>query len=391
MKLSFTQKKFIKEHQDDDLSRLLLSASRYPNINIPFVVEQIISRKQIKEKLPSWYKNEDIIFPASIAIEQCSSEITALYKQRLVRREDHICDLTGGMGIDSYFFAQKVKQVTYIERLHIYCETALHNFSILGCSNIEVLEGNATELLTGIKNVDTFYIDPARRGKSNKRIFALQDCEPDLTSLLPKLLQKIIAKLSPMADISQTLSLLPGTTEIHVLAVKNEVKELLFVIKLTEIKKEPIIHCYNYVNKTKEDYFIFTFSEEKQKQVSFSNEVKTYLYEPNASILKAGAFKSICRLGIIKLHINSHLYTSDQLIEDFPGRKFKIQTIFPFNNKLCKTLAEEIPQANITTRNFPLTVDELRKRIKIKEGGNIYLFATTLNNNQKMIIKCTKV
>lgn len=378
----------------DDLNRLLLSASRFPGVDMPFAVEQIASRRQIKDKLPSWYANDALVFPAKIATEQCSSERTALYKQQLIEKDIHLCDLTGGLGIDSYYFSLKAKRVTYIERFENYCKAASHNFECLGAENIQVVEGDASVLFPNIPVVDVWFIDPARRGDGNKRVFALKDCEPDLPVLLPLLLQyapKVIAKLSPMADISQTLSLLPGTTEVHVVSVRNEAKELLFSIENQKKEDTPVIHCYNYTSEGKEERFSFTLEEEKKETECLSDTVLSYLYEPNASILKAGAFKSICRLDISKLHTHSHLYTSEQLLDSFPGRKFIVQEVLPFSAGLCKTLGNTIPQANITTRNFPLSVNELRQRTKIKEGGDTYLFATTLKNKQKTIVVCKRV
>lgn len=223
MKLTEVTKHFIREHTGEDPVRLLLSASRYPEIDMPFAIEQIRVRKQIREKLPSWYQQEELVFPSKIAAEQCSSEATALYKQQLVEEGQHLCDLTGGLRIDSYYFSRKVRQVTYIERFPEYCEAARQNFTTLQAGNITVKNGDATACLNEIEDVDVFYVDPARRAEGNKRVFALQDCDPNLPELLPLLLQKapkIIAKLSPMADIRMTLDLLPGTTAIHVLSVK---------------------------------------------------------------------------------------------------------------------------------------------------------------------------
>lgn len=386
-------KQFIKEHAEDDLSRLLLGAGRYPEVDVPFAVEQISARRQIRDKLPGWYGNDDLIFPAKVAAEQCSSERTAFYKLRLIGTDVHLCDLTGGLGVDSYFFSQKAKQITYIERIPGYCDVARHNFSVLGADHIRVVEGDATRLFPEIPGVDIFYIDPARRDSGNRRVFALQACEPDLSSLLPALLRhapEVIAKLSPMADICQTLSLLPGTTEIHVVSVKNETKELLFVIKREGQTNDPAVYCWNYTPEGKEELFSFTLAEEKEAVATYASHVKTYLYEPNSSLLKAGSFRAACRLGVEKLHKSSHLYTSDQLITDFPGRRFVVEKTLPFNNKLCKTLVRTIPRANITVRNFPLPVEGLRKRTKIAEGGPVYLFATTLKDNQKVIIKGRK-
>lgn len=394
-------KQFIKEHAADDINRLLLGASRYPDIDVPFAVEQIRARKQIKEKLPSWYLNDNLIFPAKIAVEQCSSELTAAYKQHLVSGDEHVCDLTGGLGIDSYFFSRKVKQVTYIERFAAYCEAARHNFSALGVENIEVIEGDTTQLLASLPTCDVFYMDPARRGEGNKRVFALSDCEPNLPELLPRLLCDedsdktsspfVIAKLSPMADIQLTLDLLPGTTGIHVLSVRNECKELLFIIERTIPKEAPQIQCVNFAADGQEESFCFTYPEERETNTCLTDTINTYLYEPNASLLKAGAFKCVAtRYGLKKLHTSSHLYTSDVLINSFPGRSFKVESVLPFNGKLCKELSKEIPRANITIRNFPLSVDELRKRIKIAEGGSVYLFATTLADGAKVLVKCRK-
>lgn len=385
---------FIKEHASDDVSRLLLSAARYSGIDIPFVVDQIKARAQIKDKLPSWYGNDRLVFPSKVAAEQCSSELTAAYKQGLVSDEAHLCDLTGGLGIDSYFFSRRVRRVTYIERFPAYSEAARHNFGVLGADNITVMNGDSPGLIGSLTGVDVFYVDPARRGEGNKRVFALQDCEPDLPKLLPLLFAVapvVIAKLSPMADMRMTLDLLPDTTAIHVLSVRNECKELLFVMERGAGSGNPLIHCVNYGTGPLPDLFTYRFEDERDVNLHEAGEVGAYLYEPNASILKAGAFKMVAyRFGLEKLHRNSHLYTSSERMDGFPGRTFTVEEVIPFNNKGCKTLSGQIPQANITARNFPLTVDELRKRLKIADGGDVYLFATTLSNGEKVLIKTRK-
>lgn len=394
MKQTVEFRRFVKEHAGDDLTRLLLSASRYPSIDVPFAVDQIASRRQIKEKLPLWYANDDLLFPSKISAEQCSSEQTASYKQRLVKEDETLCDLTGGLGIDSYYFSRKVRQVTYIERFPAYCEAARNNFSALGVDNITVMEGDSTMLIPQLPRTDVFYIDPARRGEGNKRVFALQDCEPDLPALLPELFRhapKVIAKLSPMADIRLTLELLPGTVEVHVLSVKNECKELLFVVERDASVTSPVIHCINYTGNGEEESFIFTLQDESREELRLSGQIKNYLYEPNSSLLKAGAFKSTAtRFGLEKLHTSSHLYTSDTGVAVFPGRSFVVEEVFPFTGKLCKGISGQIPRANITVRNFPLSVEELRKRTKIMDGGDVYLFATTQADNSKILVKCRK-
>ena len=387
--------RFVREHEADNLDRLLLSASRYPGIDVPFAVDQIKARRQVKEKLPAWYQNDRLVFPAKIAAEQCSSELTALYKQRLVGSDTCLCDLTGGLGIDSYFFSRKVRQVIYVERFPRYCEVAAHNFGVLGAGNIQVVNDDAGRFVDRALGVDVFYIDPARRGEGNRRVFALADCEPDLPRLLPSLLAKapmIIAKLSPMADIQRTLEWLPGTVSVHVLSVRNECKELLFVIGRERGINDLRIVCVNFRVDGSEESFSFSLGEEREAVVRMRERVLGYLYEPNASLMKAGAFKVVgVRLGLDKLHVNSHLYTADNRLPDFPGRVFKVAEVIPFNHKRVKTLAREILRANITVRNFPLSVSDLRKRTKITEGGDIYLFATTLANEEKVLIRCEKV
>ena len=387
---------FIQAHLSDDPDRLLLSASRYPEIDMPFVVAQITARRQIKEKLPTWYQQEQLLFPAKIAAEQCSSEQTALYKQQLVTEEDTLCDLTGGLGIDSYYFSRRVKQVYYIERFPSYCEVARANMATLGARNVVVLEGDSTQWLDQLPAIDVFYVDPARRGEGNKRMFALSDCEPDLTQLLPRLLAKaprVIAKLSPMADLRQTLALLPTTQAIHILSVKNECKELLFVIGREPRESAVPIYCVHLTKQSASDEcFVCSLEAEQQAASHLATTLRRYLYEPNASVLKAGAFKQVaCQFPVEKLQVSSHLYTSDHYLDRFPGRRFEVDEVIPFHSKSCKQLAGQSLQANVTTRNFPLTVEALRKKCRIREGGDIYLFATTGPKEEKLLIRTHKV
>ena len=395
MNLTSDEKHFIQEHAADDLNRLLLAASRYPGVNVPFLVDQIAVRRQLRDKLPAWAENEELVFPARIAAEQCSSEQTAVYKQQLVDTDWTLCDLTGGLGVDSYYLSRKVRALTYVERYAGYCEAARHNFEFLGADNVTVVNADATEYVREMPSLDAVYLDPARRGESNKRLFALHDCEPGLPALLPSLLQKahwVIAKLSPMADLQQTFSLLPGTTAVHVLSVRNECKELLFVIGRETSVASPAIHCVNFLSDGTESAFTFTWEEERTAETRMATSVGAYLYEPHASLLKAGAFKLLAvRLGVEKLQVSSHLYTSQEWVPDFPGRSFRVEAVYPFSGKLCKTLARTIPQANITVRNFPLSVAELRRRTKIAEGGSVYLFATTLADGSKVVIACSKL
>ena len=385
---------FIKIHADDDLAQLLLAAGRYPEVDVPFAVEQIRARKVIREKLPSRYADTSLLYPSKIAVEQCSSEQTARYKQRLIQHENHLCDLTGGLGVDTSYFAQKVNRVSYVERSKRCFDIAMYNFSRLNITNIEGYHEDAERVLHKIQSVDIAYIDPSRRNESNQRMLALSNCEPDLTKFMPLILQhtpKVIAKLSPMLDIRHTLALLPQTSEIHVIAVKNECKELLFVCQRRNENPNPAIYCINFTTDGYEQSFRLTLADEHATECIISNAVQTYLYEPDASILKAGGYKQIAiRFGVGKLHTNSHIYTSDKLIPEFPGRIFRVIEVFPFSGRLCKQIHLTIPQAHISTRNFPLSVDELRRRTRITDGGDCYLFATTLSDNKKVIIQCAK-
>lgn len=395
MKLTADDRLFIQTHAAADVTSLLLKAAQYPLLDVPFLVEQILSRRQVKEKLPAWGVNDQLIFPSKISAEQCSSACTAAYKQRLIGEEDVLCDLTGGLGIDSFYFSHKAKRVIYMERFALYCEAARHNFRELQAANIEVVEADSTACLDQLPPATAFYIDPARRAEGNKRVFALADCEPDLLNIKAALLEKaplLIAKISPMADIQHTLLLLPETTEVHVLSVKNECKELLFVLRSEAVRNEAVsIHCINFTTQGEEQRFLFTLEQEKRVVLNSAVETSSFIYEPNASILKAGAFKSIAEaLNLSKLHPSSHLYTSKEYCPNFPGRSFKVDEVIPFSTKVCSKLARQIPQANITVRNFPLSVELLRKRTKIADGGNVYLFATTRANDEKVLIKCTK-
>lgn len=384
---------FIKKQIQTDPNALLLAAKKYPDMDIPFVVDQITCRKQIKDKLPAWYANYDLYFPAKITTEQCSSEQTASYKQRLASG-NIACDMTGGLGIDTYYISRNFEKFFYLERYEAYCNAARHNFNVLGASNIDVLNGDSIQLLNDLPSLDLIYVDPARRSDCNKRLYDLSECEPNVVNLAPILLskaKKLIVKVSPMADIHRCIELIPQVKRIHVLSVRNECKELLLEVDSTEESKDVEIVCVNFP-VTGEQSFSFFFNAEKSAPLNVVNTVHKYLYEPNASILKAGAFKSVAtQFGIKKLHQHSHLYTSSELITDFPGRIFQVIEVDGFSKKWLQTASKQIGQANLTTRNFPMTVAEIRKRSKLQEGGSLYLFATTLSDDQKVIVSCEKL
>jgi hypothetical protein len=379
---------------------------------VRFAAEQIRARRQIKDRLPSWYADDRLIYPPSPAAEQCSSEQTALYKQRLVGEEDIVCDLTGGLGADAYFLSLKARRLIYVERNALYCDIAARNMAQLGARNIRILNDDAVALLTGrpeaLSGVNVIYADPARRGSGKKRVFAPEDCEPDLTLLWPVLCggnrDKIIVKLSPMLDISKLLSQLPNIVEIHIVSVGNDCKELLVAADPSRVPGDGLnsgraengsdvrIHCVNMTASGKEQSFHFFYGEEKSAVVACAGEVGRYLYEPNVSILKAGAYKTVSsHYGLEKLHASSHLYTSDDCLPSFAGRIFEVCRVYHFDRHLCRNLSAQIPRANMTVRNFPLSVDELRRRTGITAGGDVYLFASTLSGNRKVLIECRKI
>jgi len=326
-------------------------------------------------------------------LEQCSSELTALYKASLVNGRS-LTDLTGGFGIDCAFLSSQFQKVTYVEQQEELCTLALHNFPLLGLNHIKVVNENAGSYLTQINPVDCIFLDPARRDGKGGKTVAIADCEPNVKELLPLLLskaEKVMIKLSPMLDLSLALNDLPQTSEIHIVSVENECKELILIMS-QDTGNEKQIHCVNLRKNGSREKFTFNRLTEQTALCTYTSELRTYLYEPNASILKGGAYKSTAAYyKLEKLHPNSHLYTSDELIPDFPGRIFRIESSFHFNKKSLKAELPENGKANITVRNFPTSVAELRKRTKLKEGGDTYFFATTLADEKKVWIRCRKI
>lgn len=394
MQLSPETQLFIREHQSDNVRALALQAKKYPDVDMPTAITQIAGRKIAAEKIPSWREIEDIWYPKHLSLEQCSSEITARYKASLLQGES-LADLTAGFGIDCSFLAAGFKTVTYVERQKELCEIATHNFPILNLNHITVKNEDGVAYLKEMSPVDCLFLDPARRNEHGGKTVAISDCEPDVAKLEGLLLSKanrVMVKLSPMLDLSLALKALEHTQEVHILSVNNECKELLLLLG-QEPPKEVPIHCVNLFTKgtQEEQHFIFTREQEQRNECIYTDTLGSYLYEPNTSLLKAGAFRSItAAYPVMKLHPNSHLYTSNVLITDFPGRVFRIVNQCSFNKKEIKESLADLKKANITVRNFPATVAELRKRINLTEGGDTYLFASTLNNGQKVLIRCEK-
>lgn len=390
MILSPQIKVFVKEHEADNIHSLALKAAQYPDIDFQIALRQIAGRKVVKDKIPTWYANENIIYPNHLSLEQSSSEYTARYKATLCSGKAMV-DLTGGLGIDFSFISANFEDATYVEQQKELTDIASHNLKVLKLDKVQVVNSDAIEYLSSMSPVDLIYIDPARRDSIGKKTVSIKDCTPniqEIESLLEDKAEQIIIKLSPMLDISLALNTLKNVSEVHVVSVNNECKELLFV--KNKSKSAPSFRCVNIL-KDKIESFDFLKTEEIVTDIQYSPYPEKYLYEPNTSILKAGAYKSIAKtFSLSKLHPSSHLYTSDTLHEGFQGRKFIVESVYSLNKVDLKNL-KQIKQANITTRNFPITVQDLRKKTGIKEGGGIYIFATTLADERKVLIVCRKV
>ena len=393
MQISLETIRFIEENRKADVRSLALQAKKYPEVDMAMAVVQIAGRQIAEAKIPSWYRVEGLLYPKHLSMEQCSSEATALYKIGLVEGET-FADLTGGFGIDCSFLSRKFKQADYVERQAELCELAGHNFPLLGL-DIGVHNEDGVDYLKRMQPVDCLYLDPARRDGHGGKTVAISDCEPDVSALEELLVEKaktVMVKLSPMLDLSLALKSLKHVQEVHIVSVNNECKELLLLLRKSAVSSEIQIHCEQIVNSCEHQHYAFTLSEEHTSECPLAEAVGAYLYEPNASILKAGAYRSLTQAyPVEKLHASSHLYTSAHFIEDFPGRRFKVEAVSGFGKKELKEFMQGMEKANLTIRNFPSSVAELRKRLKLKEGGEDYLFATTLADESKVLIKCRKM
>ncbi len=382
---------FIEKNEKENPAQLMLSASVGQDFPLKEAVAQIASRQKAKQKLPEWYATQGLIFPPAISMEQCSSELTATFKAQLFSRKT-LVDLTGGTGVDSYYFSKHFEKVLFIERQAHLCDIAKHNFNALLASNIDVHSNDGLDFIAENQlDIDLIYLDPARRDDEKNKVYRLMDCQPDITliqNVLFKKCDQILLKAAPMMDVNAAVMKLHGVKKIWVVAVENECKELLILMEKGCLE-EPVIEAVNIKSKAEIAYFSFTKTEEASSAIGLSMPSK-FIYEPNAAILKAGAFRSIAvRFNLKKLHPNSHLYTSDFLVENFPGRNFEfISYEQPYRRQLMDLLPEG--KANITSRNFPETVAAIRRRTKIKEGGDIYIFATTLVNRKPVFLFCKK-
>lgn len=379
---------FINQHLKSNLTQVILKGSPFDGVTIQEIATQIVAKVKSRKKLPTWFESDDIYYPPKLNLEQTSSEITANYKASLVSGKN-IIDVTGGFGVDSFAFSKHFETVTHCELNAELSEIATHNFLQLGTAHIETVIGNGIEFVINTPNsFDCIYIDPSRRNDAKGKVFLLEDCEPNVPENLDALFQKsnsILIKVSPMLDITSAIGELHSVKEIHVVAVHGEVKELLFLLE----KNFDGSILLKTINFQKEDPQTCEFTFQSEAVATYKLPLK-YLYEPNAAVLKSGGFQQISEiLRVDKLHQHSHLYTSNELIE-FPGRIFEIQQVIKYDKKKIKSLLPE-KKANITTRNFPKTVQQLRKELKLKDGGSDYLFFTTDLNDQFICIHSKKI
>ena len=384
-------KDFIREHADADVRQLALQAKKNPEVDLTYALEQIAGRQKAKMKLPSWAKIDGMVYPPHISMEQCSSELTAKYKAEIVPCGKYFVDLTGGFGVDFSFIAKTFKHAVYVECQDHLCAIASENFRLLGLDNSEVVNADGIEHLHQMDHADLVFIDPARRDDHGGRTYGIADCTPNVLEVMDELMQKtdmLLLKLSPMLDWRKAVRDLGGASEVHIVSVDNECKELLIMVR-HDVQQIKVV-CVNLLSNGERDVFEFDDTESTPMHQKISS--KTYLFEPNASIMKAGCFDEIqARFPVAQLDNNSHLFVSDHEIPDFPGRRFKIEHVTSMNKRELKEALADIDRANIAVRNFPVSVAELRKKLKLKDGGDVFIFATTVAKEGHQLFICRKI
>ena len=382
---------FLKANINSDITKLAFKKKLVEGYENRFVLNQLHGKQKAKNKLPYLFANNDILYPTKVSVEQSSSEKTAIWKANLVSG-DTLLDMTGGFGVDAYHFSKHIQQVTYLEKNKELFNIVAHNFQALKAENISPFNNDSLVFLENTaQKFDWIYLDPARRDEAGGRKVGLTGYFPnllDIQDLLFEKTKKVLVKVSPMLDIQQAIQQLGTVQEVIVLALQNEVKELLLILQ-----KKPVTQlAFRCVDLRKDGREINyeAIKSNHSADVNFSYP-KKYIYEPNAAILKAGLFNEIAiDFNCSKLHSNTHLYTSDKLISDFPGRCFNCKAVESFNKKAIAPHLEN-KKANITTRNFPYTPAQIKKKLGLKDGGNNYLLATTLSDEKLAILVCKKV
>ena len=380
---------FIDDHIDTVVDALALKKNPFPEIEWIDILHQIQSKQKAKLKLPTWYSHENILYPHPVSIEQTSSELLAQFKASLIPGT-RLIDLTGGFGVDCFYFSQQFNEVVHCEHNTTLSDLVKHNYEQLNRENITCLSGDSTVILDNLsQSFDWIYIDPARRADNKQKVFMLQDCQPNVPENLEhyfSFTSQILIKTAPLLDIHAGLSELQNVKKVIIVAFENEVKELLWILE-KEFSDDVIIEAVTIDKHQNMSSHAFSVTDAPFTTHSLP---KSYVYESNSALMKTGNFNAIAdRFGLRKLHKHSHLYTSDELI-DFPGRRFKILEIIPAAKKEIKQYLEN-KKWNITVRNFPMKVEEIRKKYKIKDGGNQFAFFTTDLNNQKIVLLCEKI
>jgi 16S rRNA G966 N2-methylase RsmD len=384
-------KQFVQENLDEDPFKLFLSLNKKVDFDLKLAVDQIQARQKAIKKLPEWVRNFELFFPINISVEQASSQETALFKAELFKGKSLI-DLTGGFGIDTFHLGSNFQSVNYCERDADLVDVFRYNMDVLGMSHVKTYHGDGLGFLDNSPEpFDFIYVDPARRGEHNQKLFKLAECEPDVVAhweLMKSKGKSILVKVSPMLDLKQAITELPQVQQIWALSVRNEVKELLLLWQEGQEKSESRIHCVDLGTFERRE-FSFTFTEEISARSNFS-EVKSYIIEPMASIMKAGAFKLFGQqYNLDKLHPNSHLYTSDSYSEDIPGRVFEVIREFKQPKKELKSTFPS-GKVNVISRNFALSAEEIKKKFKLKDGGEDFLICTKVGESYR-VFHCGKM
>lgn len=412
-------REFVAMHRNEDVRELALKAKRVEGLDLPLALDQIAGWQIARKKLPQWASCEGIVYPPHISMEQCSSQFTAQYKSEVaqtllapaatvrVRVSDSaesdtlvekraMVDLTGGFGVDFSYLARGFSQATYVERQRHLCDLAEHNMAALGLDQARIVCGDGVEYLRQMDPVDLIYVDPARRDEHGARTYAIEDCMPNVLELRDLLLAKsqcTLVKLSPMLDWRKAVADFDGAVrEVHIVATGNECKELLLVLgqQVHEEPSAPRVFCVN--DNQRIDYDSAAYTQGLRIGGKPLPEAKNYLYEPNASIMKAGCFDLVEeRFGVTQVGPSSHLFVSATPVADFPGRGFAIEAIGGMNKKDIKRLLNGTKQANIAVRNFPLTAPQLRKKLKLADGGPVYLFGTTMQGCDHVLLRTSKI
>ena len=382
---------FIDTYIDaQELDRLLLNARQYPRVDVPYAVLQIEALQKLRIKAPAWF-NTHLRFPASLSVEQASSERTAGFKAGLFSGQ-RMADLSGGLGIDTWAFSNRFERVDYVEAQLAYRAAAVHNFSVLGRHNIVVHQSDAETFLRNTTEAfDLLYLDPSRRDAQARRVFRLEDCSPDVIALHDLLFDHtntVLLKAAPMLDIREALRQLQTVRSVWVVSVLGEVREVLYQLGPLPCPTD-IVPVEAVCLGANSLHFRFTAEEERMAAVGFS-QPGDWLYDPDAALLKAGALKSVAqRFGLHKLHANTHVYTSSQPIEGFPGRRFRLEQVVRYDKKAVETAVPE-RRAHVAVRQFPDRAEDVRKRLGLKDGGDVYLFGVTLVDEQKRILVARK-